>query len=245
MAGDTLLPLSRNLLRLAGSQLTIHHQRRIPTTGALIIISNHRSLLDVPLLMTAVGRPVRFACHHFMGQTQGIKQVINALGCFPLAPPGQHPKALFQKAMPLLQAGEVVGLFPEGARPMIQPLLTRQVGPFHRGFAHLALQSSMERLAIIPVAIAPTKEIITPIAPFKLFQWLAPSEPLFHRPGWHPAIYYRQVHVIIGQPLWITAKHRASYRNSRSNTEVKRLTQTCHTAIATLLQNSSMLSTGE
>lgn len=245
MADDTALSLSRNLLRLAGSRLTIHHQQRIPTTGALIIISNHRSLLDVPLLMMAVGRPVRFACHHFMGQTQGIKQVIKALGCFSLAPPGQHPQRLFQKAMPLLQTGEAVGLFPEGAQPMIQPVLPRQVGPFHRGFAHLALRAPMERLAIIPVAIAPIQEIIIPVAPFKIFQWLAPSEPLFHRSGWHPAVYYRQVHVIIGQPLWITAKHRANYRNNCSNTVVKSLTQTCHKEIEKLLQNSSTLPIGE
>ena len=62
MASDAALSLSRRLLALAGSQVTIHHQKRIPTTEALVVVSNHRSLLDVPLLISAIDRPVRFAC---------------------------------------------------------------------------------------------------------------------------------------------------------------------------------------
>ena len=179
MAGGTPLTLSRRLLTLANTQVTLHHQERIPQTGSLVIVSNHRSLLDVPLLMTALGRPVRFACHYFMGQVPGFKQVTTALGCFPLPPPGKRPQAFFHQANQVLQAGESVGIFPEGARPMVQPVPPQQVGPFQRGFAHLALQAPVEPLAILPVAIATTRETITPVAPFKLFQWLAPSEPLF------------------------------------------------------------------
>ena len=236
MAGKTALSLSRNLLTLAGSRVTVHHQQRIPSTGALIVISNHRSLLDVPLLMTAMERSVRFACHHFMGQVLGMKQMVKALGCFPLDPPGQRPRALFYQATRLLQAGEPVGIFPEGAQPMIQPLPPHQVGHFHRGFAHLALQAPVKRLAILPVAIAPTEETTIPVAPFKLFKWLAPSEPQFNRPGWHPAVYYHQVHVVIGHPLWITDAQKTHYQGRQPITAARSLTQTCHTEISKLLQ---------
>ncbi|MBT9317574.1 lysophospholipid acyltransferase family protein [Leptothoe spongobia] len=235
MAGDTALDLSRRLLALAGLQVTIHHQERVPTTGSLVVISNHRSLLDVPLLMTALDHPVRFACHHFMGHVPGIKQVVNALGCFPLDPPGKRPQAFFQQATRFLQAGESVGLFPEGAQPMIQPVPSQKIGPFQRGFAHLALQAPVEQLAILPIAIAATRETITPVAPFKLFQWLAPSEPLFNRSGWHPAVYYHQVHLRIGQPLWITDDQRKQYRGKSSGILAKTITQACHTEISELL----------
>ena len=236
MASDAALSLSRRLLALAGSQVTIHHQKRIPTTEALVVVSNHRSLLDVPLLISAIDRPVRFACHHFMGQVPGFKQAVNALGCFPLDPPGHRPQSFFQQAIRLLQTGQPVGIFPEGANPMIQPILPHQVGHFHRGFAHLALQAPLQNLAILPIAIVAIQETTMPVAPFKLFHWLAPSEPLFNRPGWHPAVYYRQVHLMIGHPLWITDSQREQYQGNQAGTIARTLTQTCHTKISELLQ---------
>ena len=229
------LALSRRLLTLAGSQVIIHHQERIPSEGGLVVIGNHRSVLDVPLLLTAIDRPIRFACHHFMGQVFGIKQIVTALGCFPLDPPGQRPQSFFQQGRQLLLAGESVGIFPEGAQPMIQPVPPQQVGHFQRGFVHLALQSSVQQLAILPVAITATQETTIPVAPFKLFQWLAPSEPGFKRSGWHPAVYYHQVHVTIGHPLWITNHHREQYHGQGSKALVKRLTYTCRTNISDLL----------
>ncbi|NEQ50288.1 MAG: 1-acyl-sn-glycerol-3-phosphate acyltransferase [Leptolyngbya sp. SIO3F4] len=235
MLEDKALSLSRRLLTLANTQITIHHQERIPKETSLIVISNHRSILDVPLLMTAMKRPIRFACHHFMGQVPGIKQIVNSLGCFPLDSPGQRPQMFFYQGTQILQANESVGIFPEGAQPMIKPELPRQVGSFHRGFAHLALQASVPELAILPVAIIALSETIIPVAPFRLFQWLAPSEPLFSRPGWHPAVYYRQAHLIIGQPIWINDSHRAQYQGRTSKALVKTLTQTCHTQISELL----------
>ena len=80
-----------------------------------------------------------------------------------------------------------------------------------------------------------------PVAPFKLFHWLAPSEPLFNRPGWHPAVYYRQVHLMIGHPLWITDSQREQYQGNQAGTIARTLTQTCHTKISELLQECVIL----
>ena len=235
MRGDLLLR-SHMLLRLSGTQINIDYPERIPAADALLVVSNHRGLLDVPVLITAMNRPLRVVCHHFMGQTPGLRQAVDALGCLPLDPPGQYPRILFQQAAQLLQTGQPVGIFPEGAQPMIQPVPSDRVGAFQSGFAHLALRVPVKKLAVLPVAIATIRATTIPVAPFKLFQWLAPTEPLFARPGWHPAVFYRQVQVRIGQPRWITESQRAQYRSNQAAALVSSLTQTSRTDILRLLQ---------
>ncbi len=61
MLFDLPLHLSHGLLTATGTKVSIRHRERIPSTGAMLVISNHRSFLDAPILMTAIGRSVRFA----------------------------------------------------------------------------------------------------------------------------------------------------------------------------------------
>lgn len=114
------LSLAQGILRLSGVQVTIQGQERVPTTMPLVLVSNHRSLLDAFLLMQAVNRSVRFACHHYMSQVPGLREATHALGCLPLDAPGRGQTAFFRRAIEALAEGESVGIFPEGAAPMVQ-----------------------------------------------------------------------------------------------------------------------------
>jgi 1-acyl-sn-glycerol-3-phosphate acyltransferase len=107
------------LLALSQVRVSVHGQDRLPPHQPLVVVSNHRSIMDAPLLMSALGRPVRFACHHYMGQVPGLRNLVNALGCLPLNAPGKGQTAFFRRAMQALRAGEAVGIFPEGAAPMV------------------------------------------------------------------------------------------------------------------------------
>jgi 1-acyl-sn-glycerol-3-phosphate acyltransferase len=71
------------LLALSQVRVSVHGQDRLPPHQPLVVVSNHRSIMDAPLLMSALGRPVRFACHHYMGQVPGLRNLVNALGCLP------------------------------------------------------------------------------------------------------------------------------------------------------------------
>ena len=102
------LAMAHWLLALSQVRVSVHGQDRLPPHQPLVVVSNHRSIMDAPLLMSALGRPVRFACHHYMGQ-----------GCLPLDAPGKGQTAFFRRAMQALRAGEAVGIFPEGAAPMV------------------------------------------------------------------------------------------------------------------------------
>jgi 1-acyl-sn-glycerol-3-phosphate acyltransferase len=114
------LQLSRSLLEAAGVSASFHHLERIPTRNRLLIVSNHRSLLDAPLLMSAISRPVRFVCHYYMSQVPLLQQAVALMGAFPLEADHRRQSSFFQQSARFLQANQVVGVFPEGADPMVK-----------------------------------------------------------------------------------------------------------------------------
>jgi 1-acyl-sn-glycerol-3-phosphate acyltransferase len=114
------LQLSRSLLEAAGVSASLHHLERIPTRNRLLIVSNHRSLLDPPLLMSAISRSVRFVCHYYMSQVPLLQQAVALMGAFPLEADQRRQSSFFQQSARFLQANQVVGVFPEGADPMVK-----------------------------------------------------------------------------------------------------------------------------
>ncbi|ELS04392.1 1-acyl-sn-glycerol-3-phosphate acyltransferase [Xenococcus sp. PCC 7305] len=235
MLFDTPLHISHTVLNTLGVKTSIHYASRIPSNKRILLVSNHRSFLDAPLLMSAINRPVRFACHHYMSQVPVMRELISVMGAFPLDAPNQRQKKFFRQSADFLQSQQTVGIFPEGAQPMVQVNAPRQISPFHRGFAHLAFRVPVQELAILPVAIASTEEYRHSVAPLKLFSLFDPSEPLFDCGGWHPAIVYRSVNILFGHPIWITEAQRQDYQGRRGTLRAKELTQSCAHQITKLL----------
>jgi 1-acyl-sn-glycerol-3-phosphate acyltransferase len=233
------LQLSRRLLDAAGVSASLHNLERIPCKKRLLLVSNHRSLLDAPLLMKAIGRPVRFVCHYYMSQVPLLQQAITLMGAFPLEADQRKQSSFFQQSTRFLQSNQVVGVFPEGADPMVKVNAPQQLSPFHRGFAHLALRVPVDDLAILPVAIASREEKQRKLAPLEWFHRFDPSEALFQSGGWHSVILYRQVDVFIGHPLLIDEGLRSRYRGSSAANAVKEITQTSWMQIAEMLAASS------
>lgn len=232
---ESPLALSHSLLTLFGTQIKTHYFARLPATQA-IVISNHRSFLDAPVLMQALQRPIRFACHHYMGQVPLLRELVEQLGGFPLAESKQRQSSFFRQSVRLLQSQQSVGIFPEGTRPMVEIGHPRQVYPFQRGFAHLALRAPIADLVVLPVAIAADEPgFISPI-PLRLFGWFDPSEPLFDQPGFHPVVIYNRVDVWVGKPIKVTPIQRQQYRGKQAGEIVEALTTDCQQAIAQLLQ---------
>lgn len=230
------LLISQHLLSSFGTRAFFHHQDRIPDSSRVLLISNHRSFLDAPLLMAAMDQSVRFACHHYMANVPVLREFVTRLGCFPLDAPNQRQQHFFHQAVRLLQNREIVGIFPEGAQTMVSLTSPSQVGVFQRGFAHLALRSHVEDLAILPVAIASQEEISHSLFPVKLLSWFDDSEPLFDQSGWHPLVVYQRVNVLVGRPIWMTQAHRQSYQGKQARSVITELTEQCHSEICDLLR---------
>ena len=87
---DTPLHLSRGLLGAFGTKVTLQYQERIPDANRIILISNHRSIFDAPLLMAAMNRTVRFACHYYMSRVPLLREMVTTMGAFPLDAPRQR-----------------------------------------------------------------------------------------------------------------------------------------------------------
>jgi 1-acyl-sn-glycerol-3-phosphate acyltransferase len=236
---DQPLQISRSLLLALGTRLFVHHEDRIPQVGAMIVVSNHRSFMDAPLLMAGINRPIRFACHRYMEQVPGLREVVNALGCLSIGDSSQSHQGFFHQASQVLQELQVVGIFPEGGQPMVRCTQPQEMGQFHRGFAHLALRAAISDLVVLPIAIAPQSETIYSAFPLRLLSLFDPSEPLFQQPGWHPLVLYRRVNLFIGRPYWISPAQREHYRGKTAKTMVADLTQHCHTEISSFLDQAS------
>lgn len=213
----------------------VYHEDRIPKHSAVVVVSNHRGFMDAPLLMAALGHPIRIACHHYMGNVPMLREIVTQLGCFPLQEPESRQQAFFEQATRLLQEHQWVGVFPEGAQPMVRYTKPDALAKFHRGFAHLALRTEVRDLAVLPVAIASLEETTTSAVPLSLLRLFDPSEPLFAQPGWHPMVIHRRVAVLVGHPYWITPKQRDQYQGKQAKLAVSQLVTTCQDEISKLL----------
>lgn len=239
MSSDSPLQMSRSLLATMGTQMFVYHEDRIPVDSAVVVVSNHRSFMDVPLLMAGLGHPVRMACHHYMGQVPILRDVVEQIGGFPLKAPESRQQAFFEQATGLLQQRQWVGIFPEGAGPMVHLTKPSEMRKFHRGFAHLALRAPVQDIAVLPVAIASLKEtVFTSLLPLPLLRLFDPSEPLFTQRNWHPLVIQQRVAVLVGHPVWITPKHRERYQGKDARKVVSEITNKCQDEISKLLYQS-------
>ena len=237
MSVNSPLDISRSFLATISTKMFRYYEDRIPQDASVLVVSNHRSFMDAPVLMEALSSPIRFACHHYMGQVPIMREIVTGqLGCFPLESPENRQHSFFQQSQTLLQSKQMVGVFPEGTKPMVKFTPPNQVGQFHRGFAHLALRSQVEDLAILPIAIASLEEISTSALPLRVLSLFDPSEPLFNQPGLHPLVIYRRLAVLIGRPYWIMPQHKEKYQGKQGKIVVAELTEHCHGEIAKLLR---------
>ncbi|MBC6433299.1 1-acyl-sn-glycerol-3-phosphate acyltransferase [Nostoc sp. HG1] len=237
MSRNSPLEISRALVAALSTQMFRYYEDRIPQDASVLVVSNHRSFMDALILMAALSSPIRFACHHYMGQVPVMREIVTGqLRCFPLEETQNRLQSFFSQSQMLLQSRQMVGVFPEGTQPMVKFTQPNQMGEFQRGFAHLALRADVQDLAILPIAIASLEEVNTNGFPLRLLSLFDPSEPLFNQSGWHPLVFYRRVAVLIGRPYWITPQHHQKYHGKQARTVVAELTEHCHGEISTLLR---------
>ncbi len=227
---------AQSLLSAVNVQLSLCYEQRIPQEIPVIVISNHRSFLDAAILIKTLPYPLRIACHHYMGETPFLREIINSLGCFPLAESKQRQRQFFNQANNLLAARQWVGLFPEGTQPMVEPTKPQQIGEFQRGFAHLAWRTQVPNLAVLPVALASLDETIYPTIPIRWLKNFDREEPFFNRSGLHPMLVYHRVKVLIGSPYLITADQKLEYKGRQAKKLAIDLTEYCQKQIQQLLQ---------
>ena len=88
---------------------------KVPRTGGLLIAANHVSYLDIPLLGCGMPRRAWYLGRNDLFPIPILNGILQALGWIPVRL-GRLDREAFGKAIKLIQAGNVVVIFPEGGR---------------------------------------------------------------------------------------------------------------------------------
>lgn len=129
----------------------------VPAQGGAILASNHLSVSDQLFLGAVVNRQVHYWAKEDYFNMPGVKGklfagLMHGLGTIPVHREGGRA-ALYalDAAVPVLQSGELVGIFPEGTRSPDGRLYRGRTG-----VARLAMQAGVP---VIPVGILNTQKI--------------------------------------------------------------------------------------
>ncbi len=120
-------------------------QENIDNTRGGLFLINHQSFLDPLLVAVLLSRPVSFLARDSLFKVPFIGWVLRSTYVIPISREAARGGSI-RVAMERLDAGFLVGIFPEGTRS-----LTEEVKSFRPGFLALARRS---RQPIYPVGIA-------------------------------------------------------------------------------------------
>jgi 1-acyl-sn-glycerol-3-phosphate acyltransferase len=130
----------------------INGKENIPLEGPVLLVSNHISLLDPPLVGSPLERKVHFMAKAELFKVPGLKQLIADLGAFPVKR-GSGDRAALRTVFKLLDDGKVLGLFPEGTRS--------KTGELEAGQSGAAVFALRSKATVIPTAV---------VGPYRLFR---------------------------------------------------------------------------
>lgn len=89
-------------------------QENIPE-GGIILASNHTAFSDVLIISAAANRQVRYMAKKELFRIPLLKQLITALGAYPVDRGGADIGSI-KRTISMLEDGELIGIFPQGTR---------------------------------------------------------------------------------------------------------------------------------
>lgn len=128
-----------------GSSLRIEGARHVPRHGPMLLVANHESFLDPPLVSVACPRMVWFLGRKTLFHNRFFGALVRSLNTVPVDQDGVAKEGL-KTVLDLLHSGKPVVVFPEGERT-----LTGEMGPLKPG-VHLLIKRGAA--PIVPVGIA-------------------------------------------------------------------------------------------
>jgi len=145
--GTPLFRVSRALLKVlfrCYNRWEVSGCEHVPESGGVLLIANHTSYADPPIVGAACRRPVNFMAKAELFRIPVLSAFISRTHAFPVKREAADQQAL-RHALRLLNAGEVLLVFPEGTRSPDGRLM-----PFEAGAAFIALASEAQ---VVPVGI--------------------------------------------------------------------------------------------
>jgi 1-acyl-sn-glycerol-3-phosphate acyltransferase len=135
----------RAFLRLGGWTFRVEGMENLPSGGA-VLVANHQSVVDIPMLLSAFPRPVRFLAKRELGEIPLFGKAMAAAGnLFIDRDDPRDAVRMLREAGARLRDGQLVVVFPEGTRSG-----DGSIGEFRPGAFHLAQKSGAP---VVPVYI--------------------------------------------------------------------------------------------
>ena len=157
------------------NRLSVHGHKNVPASGPMIVVSNHASNLDPPLVGVALPRKLYYLAKVELFHHPHFARMLRRVGSIPISR-GQGDRSAIRKCLEVLDMGEPLLIFPEGTRSRTGQLKEPQTG------------------AAMIIAQRPD----TPILPMRIdgsFQALGGSMK-FPRPA--------KIRVVIGKPFTVS-----------------------------------------
>lgn len=124
---------------------------RLPAQGGALLLVNHQSFLDPLLVGLPLSRPVSFLARDSLFRTPVIGWILRRTYVVPINREAASTSSL-REAIRRLQAGFLVGIFPEGTRSE-----TGAIGPLKPGFLALMRRA---KVPVYPVGVAGTYQAL-------------------------------------------------------------------------------------
>ena len=174
-----LYRILRFLVRLVNAvyfRTSVANKGAVPAEGPVIIAPVHRSFIDFFVASEVTDRKLHYMAKDSLWKNGTLAKILPSVGAFPVHRESADRESL-RRAQQVLEAGEVLILFPEGERrsgPVVEDL--------HEGVAFLAARTGA---TVVPVGIGGSASVM-------------PKGARIPRP--------RHIHLIVGRPIAAPAR---------------------------------------
>ena len=120
-------------------------QKNIPKQGSLLVVSNHLSFADQFLISLSINRKTVFMAKVELFKSRIIRHLAHGFGAFPVRRGGILDRAALKQANQILDSGQALVMFPEGARSRKAEL--------SRAFPGSAMIALHNNVPILPIGI--------------------------------------------------------------------------------------------
>ena len=138
----------------------IYGQQHVPRKGKVIVVMNHASDFDPPMISNCVGRPVAFMAKEELFKNPVLAALIRLYGAYPVKR-GAGDRAAIRAALEALSEGWATGVFLQGTRTADGTITAPKLGA--------ALIAAKSQAVVLPVSIWGTEKILPKGAKFPHF----------------------------------------------------------------------------